>query len=80
MKDKRKALIDLRSERYMIQNKVNRLYNFMMSDDFMKLDSVHAQLLDIQKATMKSYEEVLTARIMLLEKELKESEEGIRNS
>lgn len=56
----------LRLERSDLIVKINKLKMFKLSDEWKKLDTHEACLLDVQERIMETYEETLTARICLL--------------
>ena len=69
MKDNYEVLVDLRKEVSNLQSKINNLTNLKYGNsmEYIKLGEKMCSLLDIQENIMKSYREVLIARIILLE-------------
>ena len=69
MKDNYEVLVDLRKELNSLVVKINNLNDLKYGNTFeyLKLGEKMCSLLDIQENIMKSYREVLIARILLLE-------------
>lgn len=69
MGDNNENIIKLKLERTELINKLNKLekLKYNNTDEYLKLGGMMCQLLDTQQMIMKSYIEILTARIILLE-------------
>lgn len=59
-----KILFNLRLERNDLSNKISALTKFRETEEWRKLSTAHKSLLDVQLEIMKSYAEVLTARLV----------------
>ena len=76
MKNDFEAYRDIRKELNDLNKKINNLIDFKYGNtlEFLKLGSDMCSLLDIQENSMKSYRDVLLARLILLdEKMIKEN-------
>jgi len=66
---KEDIIFRLKIERNELMDKLNKLeyLKYNKTDEYLKLGGMMCQLLDTQQMIMKSYIEILTARIILLE-------------
>ena len=73
MKDKFNEIKELRVELNVLMARMNKLYELKYKNtlEFLKQGDVMCSLVDIQENVMKSYRDILIARIMVLEKEMR---------
>lgn len=73
MKDKFNEIKELRVELNILMTRMNKLHELKYKNtlEFLKQGDVMCSLVDIQENVMKSYRDILIARIMVLEKEMR---------
>lgn len=69
MKTKERVLRDLTNEISDVLNKIDKIFDLKhnRTEEYIKLGSKQMQLLDVQEAILKSYYEILNARILEVE-------------
>ena len=74
MKDKFNEIKELRVELIVLMNRMDKLHDLKYKNtlEFLKQGDIMCSLVDIQENVMKSYRDILIARIMVLEKDLKD--------